>query len=113
MSRLVTTYRVLAYVTGVVLILLVFVAVPLKYLADKPEPTAVVGQLHGFLYLVYFVVALLLGFSRRWSFWRILRVVLAGTVPFAAFFAERRVAAEERASAGGDASGADQLTAPS
>lgn len=103
MPRLVTAYRVLAYVTGVVLIALVFVAMPIKYLGDNPVPTAIVGQIHGFLYLVYFVCALLLAFSRRWRFWRTVRVLLAGTVPFAAFFAERRVAAEERARGATDA----------
>ncbi|WP_020575772.1 DUF3817 domain-containing protein [Actinopolymorpha alba] len=97
MSRLLTAYRVLAYTTGVVLIALVFVAMPLKYVGDNPGPTAVIGQLHGFLYLVYVVVVLLLAYSRRWSIWRTLAVMLAGTIPFAAFFAERRVAAGEQA----------------
>ena len=46
-------YRVLAYVVGVGLIILVLVGVPLKYLADSPGVVAVVGPMHGFLYMVY------------------------------------------------------------
>ena len=48
-------YRVLAYVVGVGLIILVLVGVPLKYLADSPGVVGVVGPMHGFLYMVYLV----------------------------------------------------------
>ncbi|MET9020095.1 DUF3817 domain-containing protein [Actinopolymorpha sp. NPDC004070] len=93
---LLTVYRVMSYVTGVVLLALVLVAMPLKYFADTPGPTMVVGQLHGFLYMAYVVVVLLLGFSLRWRPVRILLVMLAGTIPFAAFFAERKIVGDVR-----------------
>ncbi|MFL6130575.1 MAG: DUF3817 domain-containing protein [Mycobacteriales bacterium] len=86
-----TRYRVMAYVVGVWLILLVLVAVPLKYLADSPTMVQVVGPIHGFLYLAYLVTALDLGFRARWSAVRTVLVMLAGTVPFLSFVAERRV----------------------
>jgi len=57
MSAALLRFRVVAYVVGVFLLVLVFVAVPLKYLADQPALAAVVGTLHGFLYMVYLVVA--------------------------------------------------------
>ena len=56
MSSALTRYRVAAYVVGVVLLLLVLVAMPLKYLADSPGLVAVIGPIHGFLYIVYLVV---------------------------------------------------------
>ncbi|MGH2601994.1 MAG: DUF3817 domain-containing protein, partial [Dehalococcoidia bacterium] len=46
-------YRVIAYVVGVFLIVLVCVGMPLKYLADQPVVVSVVGPLHGFCYMVY------------------------------------------------------------
>ena len=48
-------YRVIAYVVGVMLLLLVFVAMPLKYFADSPGAMDVIGPAHGFLYMVYLV----------------------------------------------------------
>lgn len=96
---LLTAYRVLAYVTGAGLVLLVCVAMPLKYVADQPEPTAVIGQLHGFLYALYVVVTLVLAYVRRWSLLKALLILLAGTVPFVTFYAERRVVRAERAAA--------------
>lgn len=90
-------YRVLAYVVGVGLIVLVLVGVPLKYLADSPGVVAVVGPLHGFLYMVYLVATVNLAFRARWSPVKTVLVMLAGTIPFVSFVAERKVTADETA----------------
>ncbi|WP_408662674.1 DUF3817 domain-containing protein [Jatrophihabitans sp.] len=90
-------YRILAYTTGVLLVLLCFVAIPLKYLADHPGPVAVIGTAHGFLFMVYLVTALDLGVRLRWPWLKLGLVMLAGTVPFASFVAERRAAQDVRA----------------
>lgn len=88
-------YRVLAYVVGVGLLVLVLVAMPLKYLADSPTLVAIVGPLHGFLYMVYLVAAVNLAFRARWSPVKTVLVMLAGTIPFVSFVAERKVTADE------------------
>jgi integral membrane protein len=95
-----TRYRVMAYVVGVWLILLVLVAVPLKYLADSPTMVEIVGPVHGFLYLAYLVTALNLAFQARWSAVRTVLVMLAGTVPFLTFVAERKVTREVASATG-------------
>jgi integral membrane protein len=86
-----TRYRVMAYVVGVLLVVLVLVGVPLKYLAGNDSVVAVVGPVHGFLYIVYLVVTLHLALLCRWSIGRTLLVMLAGVVPFFTFVAERKV----------------------
>ncbi|MQA02132.1 MAG: DUF3817 domain-containing protein [Streptosporangiales bacterium] len=86
-----TRYRVMAYVTGVLLILLVFVAMPLKYLGGIEWPTVVIGQVHGYLYMIYLVAAVDLARRVRFSFQRMVAMFLAGVVPTVAFFCERRV----------------------
>ena len=86
-----TRYRVMAYVVGVMLLLLVLVAMPLKYLADEPGPVSVIGTTHGFLYAVYLLAAFDLALRARWSMWGTLGVLLAGTVPFLSFYVERKV----------------------
>jgi integral membrane protein len=90
-------YRVLAYTVGVGLVILVLVAVPLKYFADSPTLVAIVGPLHGFLYMVYLVAAVNLAFRSRWSPVKTVLVMLAGTIPFVSFVAERKVTADEAA----------------
>ena len=89
--KLLTLYRVLAFTTGVLLIILVFVGIPLKYWGGQGIVVSVVGFAHGWLYMVYVLVTLLLSLKQRWSIPMTVLVALAGTIPFAAFFAEHRV----------------------
>lgn len=86
-----TRYRVIAYVVGVMLLLLVFVAMPLKYIADDPSAMNVIGPLHGFLFVIYLLMTLDLARRARFSLVKIVLVGLAGTIPFLSFLAERRV----------------------
>ena len=88
-----TRYRVMAYTTAVLLIVLVFVGVPLQ-VAGHPAVATVLGTIHGFLYLVYLVVAFQLTRRLQIPVGRTLLVLLAGTVPFGAIIAERRLTLE-------------------
>ncbi len=97
MAAALLRYRVLAYVVGVGLVLLVLVAMPLKYFADSPGMVAVVGTAHGFLFFVYVLTTLDLAVRARFSLVWTVAVLLAGTIPFMSFVAERRVTRDVRA----------------
>jgi integral membrane protein len=90
MAAALTRFRVMAYIVGVFLLILVVVAMPLKYLAHQPTLVAIVGPIHGFLYMVYLVTAFDLAVRAKWDFRRTLLVLLAGTVPVMSFIAERK-----------------------
>ncbi len=91
-------YRVLSWITGTLLLILVFVGLPLKYLADVPQVDAVVGVAHGvFFFPAYVVVVLILGVTRNWPILKILVVAACGVIPFGSFVAEHRVVQEEQA----------------
>jgi integral membrane protein len=92
-----TRYRVMAYVVGVMLLILVLVAVPLRNAAGIPAVSKVVSPIHGFLYIVYLVAAFDLALKARWTAKGTVLVLLAGVVPFLSFWAERRVTARVRA----------------
>jgi integral membrane protein len=89
-------YRIMAFTTGVMLVLLVFVAMPIKYLGHNSGPVAVIGTAHGFLFMVYLVTALDLGIRLRWPWLKLGLVMVAGTVPFASFVAERQAHSDVR-----------------
>ncbi|GAA0580999.1 DUF3817 domain-containing protein [Streptomyces crystallinus] len=94
-----TRYRVMAYVTGVLLVLLTL-GVIAKYLLDMDgaaDFTKVVGIAHGWLYVLYLVFAFDLGSKAKWPVGKQLWVLLAGTIPTAAFFVERKVSREVEA----------------
>ena len=84
-------YRVMAFIVGTGLVLVVFVGMPLQFAAHQKVFVEIVGTLHGYLYLLYLVVAADLARRARWRLGRILAVVAAGFVPFLAFVVEHRV----------------------
>lgn len=89
--RLLVVYRILALSTATLLIVLVFVGIPLQVVAHQAAVVSDVGTLHGFVYIVYVVVAFAL--TRRLALpkWQMILVLLAGTVPFCGFVAERKM----------------------
>lgn len=95
-----TRYRVMAFVTGVVL-LAGCVALILKALDVKHmEPgTGILWVAHGYLYLVYVIATAMLGVKLRWPLPRYALVMLAGTIPTASFVAEHFVTRAARQAA--------------
>jgi integral membrane protein len=89
----VTAYRIMAYVTGVVLMVLVFVGLPLQFFAHNLFVAKYVGTAHGVLYIIYIVVAFAMTRAVRIPIASVQTIVvlLAGTVPVATFFVERWV----------------------
>jgi integral membrane protein len=89
----VTAYRIMAYVTGVVLMILVFVGIPLQFLADNLVIVKYVGTAHGILYIGYVVIAFamtrVVGIPVASP--RTVIILLAGTVPVLTFVVERWV----------------------
>jgi len=84
-------YRIMAYVVGVFLLVLVCVGIPLQYAAGKPVVVQIVGPIHGFLYIVYLLAAVDLARRARLSLLQLALMVGAGFVPFLAFFIEHWV----------------------
>ncbi len=84
-------YRIMAFVVGIGLLILVFVGVPLQYGAGKPQVEEVVGTLHGFLYIVYLLCAVDLARRARFTLLQLAAMIGAGFLPFLAFIIEHRV----------------------
>ncbi len=93
-SGAVTRYRVMAYVTGVVLATSCLLGLSFWpwYVGDGPAGW--LWTAHGYLYIVYVVTAFLLALKARWSVVKTLLVMAAGTIPLMSFVAERRVTAD-------------------
>jgi integral membrane protein len=87
-------YRIAAYATGVMLLVLT-TSVVLHY-GFGDQRLAWSGPVHGFLYMGYLVTTVLLGTSVRWRPVRMVLVALAGTIPLMSFVAERSVTREVR-----------------
>lgn len=99
-------YRVMAWIVGVLLVVLMLVGMPLKYVWHDDRVVTWTGVPHGWLYAILLITVYDLGRRVRWPWQRLLLIALAGTVPFLTFVAEHRatkdvkswLAAAERAS---------------
>jgi integral membrane protein len=88
MDRAVLRYRVMAYITGVVLMVLCFIGVPLQ-IAGHPAVANNVGVVHGILYIIYLAFAYLLSRRLKLANGPTVLLLLAGTVPVMTFIVER------------------------
>ena len=91
MRAAVLRYRVMAYVTGVVLMVLCFVGIPLQVFAHNDAVVNYVGTTHGILYIIYLITAYLMSRQLRMKLGSPQTVILllAGTVPVLTFVVER------------------------
>ena len=97
MEGAVTRYRILALVVGTLLVLLV-IGMVLKYgPTDMPAMAGIVAPVHGFLYMVYLLVAYDLWRRTGWPLSRMVLIVLGGVVPLMTFYVERRIVRDARA----------------
>ena len=83
-------YRVMAYLTGVVLIVLCVLAI-LQAFTDDSALVNVVGTVHGGLYIIYLLVAFPLSRRLRLTAGPTVALLLAGTIPVMTFIVERRI----------------------
>lgn len=96
MKKLLTTkagrLRIVGFLEGVSLLLLVFIAVPMKYLGNDPSGSALLGPVHGVLFLLFVFNTLSLGVEQGWRFWDTTwKVLLACIVPFGTFYIDRKI----------------------
>lgn len=116
MKNLFLLYRVLATVVGISIITLIVIAVPMKYAYDwfpglwpsflelgasgqkfGADVSMYLGTAHGFIYMAFVLVALILANESRWSLPFTVVTLLCGTIPFASFWAEARAIKRVRA----------------
>lgn len=90
MFSLLNSFRVIAFLEGVSYILLLFIAVPIKYFGDDPQYVKLLGMPHGVLFLAYIVLAIMVASELKWTKKTLFIVLLASILPFAAFYVERK-----------------------
>ena len=85
------SFRAIAYLEGLSFLVLLFIAMPLKYFWDSPESTRIVGAIHGALFLLYIVIATIVGKNARWPLKTFILSYVASTLPFGPFIFDRHL----------------------
>ncbi|MDF3069508.1 MAG: rane protein [Polyangiaceae bacterium] len=87
-------FRVVAYLEGISYLLLLGVAMPLKYLADLPLAVRVMGSVHGALFVAFVVTLVRAAWARRWPISRPTWMFATSLVPFGMVVLDRAVRRE-------------------
>lgn len=84
-------FRTIALLEGWSYLVLLFIAMPMKYLADMPLPVKYTGWAHGVLFVLYVVTLLEAGFKNRWSPLTVFVAFVASLVPFGTFVLDAKL----------------------
>jgi integral membrane protein len=87
-------FRLVALTEGVSFLVLLGVAMPLKYLAGMPMAVKVVGWAHGVLFMAFLFLLAQVALDRRWPLVRVALAFLSSVVPFGTFWFDRSLRAE-------------------
>ncbi len=87
-------FRLVALAEGASFLVLLFVAMPLKYLAGQPLAVRVVGSVHGLLFVAFVLALLWVGIARSWPVRRWLLAFVSSLVPFGTFIFDRSLRRE-------------------
>lgn len=82
-------FRFVALLEGLSFLILLFIAMPLKYMADIPEAVQMVGMAHGILFVAYLLLLMLVRSEYNWSISLTIRSFLASILPFGTFYADK------------------------
>jgi integral membrane protein len=84
--------RLLAFVEGLSLLIIIFITMPLKYWFDMPGPTKVIGLIHGVLFVLFCLNALSISIAQKWSFTKTTwKVLLSSFIPFGTFYIDHKI----------------------
>ena len=84
--------RIIGFLEGVSLLVLLFIAVPMKYYFQNPSLSKTLGPIHGAIFLLFLFNTLSLGIEQNWKFktttWKI---ILACFIPFGTFYIDNKI----------------------
>ncbi len=87
--------RLVGWIEAISYLVLLLVAMPLKYLADRPEAVKIVGWIHGGLFIILALLVAIAWLDKRLSFRDSVLVMIAAMLPLGPFFIDRRLASEK------------------
>ena len=83
-------YRLIAFLEGVSYILLLFIAVPIKYLLNEALYVKILGMPHGILFILYILFSIIAKIKYNWNFRKFLVISIASLIPFGTFYIDKK-----------------------
>lgn len=89
-------FRLIALVEGISYLVLLFIAMPLKYFVGFPDAVKYTGWVHGLLFMLYLLALISAKINLDWGFKKTVVAFLASLIPFATFVLEKSLRKEEK-----------------
>ncbi|PWG05751.1 DUF3817 domain-containing protein [Polaribacter aquimarinus] len=83
-------FRIVSFLEGVSYLLLLFVAVPIKYFQGEESYVKLLGMPHGILFMLYIVLAIVIKKEMNWDNKTLGIVLLASILPFGTFYIDKK-----------------------
>ncbi|MFZ1529849.1 MAG: DUF3817 domain-containing protein [Ferruginibacter sp.] len=93
-SPVLSNFRKIAFAEGVSFLVLLFIAMPLKYLANWPHAVKYTGWLHGVLFVIFIISLIKVWEKHRWGAGRVFGALAASLLPFGTFVLEAKLKKE-------------------
>lgn len=90
MKKSLNTLRLLALLEGISFLVLLGIAMPLKYYLDKPDAVKIVGMAHGVMFVLYTINLLIVHIKLKWSLGVTFGAFIASFIPFGTFYADKK-----------------------
>lgn len=87
--------RVIGFIEGLSYIILLAIAMPLKYFADFPQAVSIVGMLHGIFFVLFVLASIHVFFVKRWSILKFMLAFLSSLIPFGTFVLDKQLRREQ------------------
>ena len=87
---MINIYRLTAFLEGVSYILLLFIAVPIKYLLNEALFVKILAMPHGILFILYILFSIIAKIKYNWNFRKFLVISTASLVPFGTFYIDKK-----------------------
>jgi integral membrane protein len=94
MKTTIAILRAAGLLEGTSYLMLLFIAMPLKYVFGQPFAVQLIGSAHGGLFVIYVMVALWASRKLAWPMRRLATVILAAILPFGPFVIDRSLQRE-------------------
>jgi integral membrane protein len=94
--NIVSLLRKVGMIEGVSLLVLLFIAMPLKYIWHQPMAVKIIGWLHGGLFVLFIWLAIRAYSERGWPFKKLVLAFVAAFLPFGTFVFDKKLKEEER-----------------
>jgi integral membrane protein len=82
--------RIIAFLEGVSFLVLLCIAMPLKYMGGLPDAVRITGSVHGLLFVLYVLLLLQVRAQYKWPFKKTLYAFIASFLPFGTFYADAK-----------------------